>query len=111
MPTLGYLLTKGGHFFLSSLSLFIRVPQALGIVSPSLGHRVPTAWSLPPQPLGIVCPILLGKTKSSDDDFTYFAIGVTYDADSRTRAIEASSIERVISYDAILFARHDVMNA
>ena len=41
----------------------------------------------------------------------YFAIGVTYDAESRARTIEASSIERVISHDAILFARHDVMNA
>ena len=40
-------------------SLFIRVPQALGIVSPSLRHCLPTAWALPPQALGIVCPILL----------------------------------------------------
>ena len=103
--------TKGGHFSLSSLSLFIRVPQALGIVSPSLGHCLPKPWALPPQALGIVCPILLGKTKSSDDDFTYFAIGVTYDADSRARTIKAGSIERVISHDAILLARHDVVNA
>ena len=34
-----------------------------------------------------------------------------YDADSGTRTIETGSIERVISHDAILFARHDVMNA
>lgn len=111
MPTLGYLPYQGWAFLLSSLSLFIRVPQALGIASPPLGHRVPIAWALPPQPLGIVCPILLGKTKSSDDDFTYFAIGVTYDADSRTRTVKASTIERVVSHDAILFARHDVVNA
>ena len=83
----------------------------MGIASPPLGHRVPTAWALPPQLLGIVCPILLGKTKSSDDDFTYFAISVTYDADSGARTIEARTIERVISHDAILFARHDVVNA
>lgn len=37
-----WLLTyQGWAFLLSSLSLFIRVPQALGIVSPSLGHCVP----------------------------------------------------------------------
>lgn len=34
-----------------------------------------------------------------------------YDADSRARTVETGSIERVISHDAILFARHDVMNA
>ena len=34
-----------------------------------------------------------------------------YDAYSRTRAIEAGSIEPVISHDAILLARHDVVNA
>ena len=34
-----------------------------------------------------------------------------YDADSGTRTVETGSIERVISHDAILFARHDVVNA
>ena len=34
-----------------------------------------------------------------------------YDADPGTRTIETDSIERVISHDAILFARHDGVNA
>ena len=103
MPTHGYLPYQGWAFLFIFLKLVYKS-------SPSLGHCLPKPWALPPQPLGIVCPILLFG-KSSDDDFTYFAIGVTYDANSRTRTIEASSIERVISYDAILFARHDVVNA
>lgn len=70
--------------------MFIRTPQALGIVCPSLGHYFPTAWAVPPQALGIVMPQTIYSATSYSVQQRETVSGVIIDASTQETIVGAS---------------------